>query len=127
MPAAPLGHFCWPELFTSDLIAARAFYTGLLGWAWCEVPSAGGRYALAMLEEDPVAGAFQAPTPLGLPRWNSYVRVAQADEAAGRAKALGGRVMAGPYDVPEVGRMAWIADPETGFTGPGGAADNRRT
>lgn len=115
MPAAPLGHFCWPELFTSDLHAAKAFYTGLFGWAWRDVPTAGGNYVLALLEDEPVGGAFHAPANLGPPRWNSYVRVARADEVAERATALGGRVTAGPYDVPEVGRMAFLAD-------PGGAA-----
>lgn len=111
MPAAPIGHFCWPELFTFDLAVAKAFYSGLFGWIWREVPTAGGNYLIAHLDEDPVAGAFLAPARMGPPRWNSYVRVESADEATGRVKALGGAVTAGPFDVPEVGRMAWLTDP----------------
>jgi predicted enzyme related to lactoylglutathione lyase len=26
------GTFCWPELSTSDPIAAKKFYSGLFGW-----------------------------------------------------------------------------------------------
>jgi hypothetical protein len=115
MPAAAQGHFCWPECFTSDLASAKAFYADLFGWTWREVASAGGNYVIAHLGEDPVAAAFQAPASLGPPRWNNYVQVADADAMAARAVALGGTVTAGPFDVPEVGRMAFLAD-------PGGAA-----
>ena len=115
MPAAPQGHFCWPECFTPDLPSTQDFYTGLFGWAWREVPSAGANYGIAYLGEEAVAAAFQAPASLGPPRWNSYVQVENADDVAARAKALGGSVTAGPFEVPEVGRMAFLAD-------PGGAA-----
>ncbi len=115
MSAAPLGHFCWPELFTPDLAAAKAFYTALFGWSYTDVPSAAGNYTLAKVGEDQVAGAFQAPESMGPPRWNNYVQVASADESAERAKALGGTVIGGPFDVPDVGRMAILQD-------PGGAA-----
>ncbi len=115
MPAAPFGHFCWPELFTSDIAAAKAFYGGLFGWSWREVPSAGGDYLLALLDGDQVGGVFLAPARLGPPRWNSYVQVASADATAEQAKALGATLTAGPFDVPDIGRMAWLTD-------PGGAA-----
>ena len=45
------------------------------------------------------------------PHWNCYVTVASADETAKTAGDNGGTVMAEPFDVMEVGRMAVIADP----------------
>jgi predicted enzyme related to lactoylglutathione lyase len=44
------------------------------------------------------------------PHWNCYVTVASADETTQKAKDLGATVLAEPFDVMEVGRMAVIAD-----------------
>jgi hypothetical protein len=49
------------------------------------------------------------------PHWGSYVAVANADEAAKRATALGGKVLAPAFDVMDAGRMAVLQDP-TGAT-----------
>jgi hypothetical protein len=49
------------------------------------------------------------------PHWNSYVAVENADAAAAKAKQLGGTLLAEPFDVMDVGRMAVIQDP-TGAT-----------
>jgi predicted enzyme related to lactoylglutathione lyase len=45
------------------------------------------------------------------PMWNSYVSVENADESAEKAAALGGTVIAPPFDVFDSGRMAVIQDP----------------
>ena len=45
------------------------------------------------------------------PHWAAYVSVANADEAAEKAKQLGGVVMMEPLDVMEHGRMAVLQDP----------------
>src|SRR5687767_1309492 len=45
------------------------------------------------------------------PFWMVYVAVKNADEAAERVKALGGQVMAPPFDVMDQGRMAVVTDP----------------
>lgn len=45
------------------------------------------------------------------PHWMAYVSVASADDAAGRAKSLGGTVLMGPFDVFDSGRMAVVQDP----------------
>ena len=109
MATAPLGSFCWPERGTGDLERTCAFYAGLFGWTYEEVPSAGGTYRFARLGGDRVAGVLRLPQ--GAPRWNSYVRVAETDASAARAEALGGRLLAGPFEVPGVGRMAFLEDP----------------
>lgn len=111
MPHAALGQFCWPELHTSDLPAARAFYGELLGWEWAAVATAGGQYLLAGLGAEAVGGALQAPPSMGPPRWHSYLRVADADTTAAAAREAGARITAGPYEVEAVGRMAWLEDP----------------
>jgi predicted enzyme related to lactoylglutathione lyase len=45
------------------------------------------------------------------PHWLSYASVKNADEAAAKAKELGGTLMKEPFDVFDVGRMSVIQDP----------------
>ena len=49
------------------------------------------------------------------PHWLGVVGVADTDAIVGRARALGAKVYAGPFDIPGVGRYAILADP-TGAT-----------
>jgi hypothetical protein len=44
--------------------------------------------------------------------WTSYVAVESADASAERCVALGGTLMAGPFDVVDAGRTAVVADPQ---------------
>ncbi len=67
----------------------------------------------------PVAAAYtmrpeerQAGAP---PHWNMYVTVSSADDSAKRAEALGGTIVAPPFDVMDVGRMAVLRDPSGAF------------
>jgi len=111
MTAAPAGHFCWPERLTLDPAPARAFLETLLGWTFEPVPSSGGAYLLAQREGEAVGALLQAPPQAGPPRWNSYVQVVDAEASAREATALGGTLTAGPFEVPGVGRMAFLQDP----------------
>lgn len=49
------------------------------------------------------------------PNWLLYISVENVDASTKRAAAAGGKVLAGPFDVMESGRMAVLADP-TGAT-----------
>ena len=46
------------------------------------------------------------------PSWGVYVTVADCDASVAKAKSLGGQLCAGPFDVPGVGRMAVLQDPQ---------------
>lgn len=110
----PPGTFSWAELATSDAAAAKAFYTELFGWDYEDNPAGdeGQIYSMARRDGHYVAALYSADQP---PHWNSYVTVASADESAAAAAAGGGSIVAEPFDVMDVGRMAVIGD-------PGGAA-----
>ena len=45
------------------------------------------------------------------PHWNLYVTVASVDESVKKAESLGAKVLAPPFDVMDVGRMAVLQDP----------------
>ena len=108
------GTFCWPELATSDYAGAKRFYSGLFGWGVQDNDMGGGEMYGMLKQNDLDTGAVyrmgqeEAGRP---PHWNAYVAVASADEAAARAKQLGGTVLKEPFDVFDIGRMAVIQDP----------------
>ena len=106
----PPGTFSWSELATSDADAAKGFYTELFGWEYEDNPAGdeGQIYTMALRDGHHVAALFKADEP---PHWNCYVTVASVDETAQTADDNGGSVMADPFDVMEVGRMAVITDP----------------
>ena len=110
------GAFSWNELMTSDPEAALAFYSALLGWNSSRMPMPGGDYHVVKVGETAVGGVMAMPPEAragGMPpSWGSYVTVADVDATARRAADLGGKVVHGPHDIPGVGRMAVIVDPQ---------------
>ena len=112
-PNRVLGTFCWHELHTRDRARAVDFYTKLVGW------KATGTGADMYTEwvtpaGDHVGGVMDMPpgVPPEVPAsWNGYVNVEDVDQSAKRAVELGGRVLAPPHDIPNVGRFCPIADP----------------
>jgi uncharacterized protein len=106
---------CWVDTDQPDPERALAFYGGLFGWEFeNRMPEgAGGEYHVARLGGGDVGAVGSVPE--GAPptaHWNTYIWVRHADEAASKAVAAGGQVMAEPFDVMDAGRMAVLSDPE---------------
>ena len=113
------GTFCWVELATSDSAAAKTFYSQLFGWECVDNPMGPDSfYTILRLNGKDVGGLFQLMPEMAAegvpPNWLSYVSVANADEAAEKAKAAGATLMKEPFDVATLGRMAVIQDPTGG-------------
>lgn len=109
----PHGTFCWVELGTTDVGAAKRFYGELLGWEMEDMPIPGGTYTMCRIKGKDVAALFgQSEQERGAPpHWNNYVAVDDLDTATARARGLGATVVAEPFDVMESGRMSVLADP----------------
>lgn len=111
------GTFSWVDLATTDPDGAKRFYGDLFGWRADDQPVGDGRfYTMLYVGDDAVAALYeQGPEQrdAGMPPvWLSYVTVESADDAAARAKELGGAIHMEPFDVMEgVGRMALLGDP----------------
>jgi uncharacterized protein len=110
------GSFCWIELATNDTDAAKKFYNGLFGWEAEDTPAGPDMvYTMLRIRGLDVGAMYKLgkeEAAQGIPpHWNSYVAVASADEAAKKAKSLGGNVLMDAFDVMEHGRMAIIQDP----------------
>jgi predicted enzyme related to lactoylglutathione lyase len=104
----------WVDLQAPDTAAAKAFYGGLFGWSFDDMPMPGnGVYSMAKIGDSEVAAiAPQSPGVAGGPAvWNTYLAVDSADGSAARVAAAGGQVGMEPFDVPGAGRMAFVVDP----------------
>lgn len=112
----PHGTFCWADLATTDLDAAKAFYAALFGWEFEGAPSPSLPYTLITVGDDRIGGLFAQPDDMraaGVPPcWTPYISTESLDEVAARIPGLGGRIICPPFDIPETGRMTTIADPE---------------
>lgn len=114
--SAQPGSFCWVDLHTTDVEAAKAFYSELFGWKTRtdEMPG-GGTYTMLSVGDKIIGGLGGQTEDMKkqgvLPMWTSYVAVASADDAVAKAVELGGTVIAPAFDVMEAGRMAVLLDP----------------
>jgi len=108
------GAFSWSELTTPDPAAAASFYSQLFGWNLSPPMEAMGNYRVANVGEQAVAGIMPPPpgAPAMPPAWSVYITVADADAAAKQCTELGGKVLVPCMDVPTVGRMAVLQDPQ---------------
>jgi len=107
------GNFYWNELMTRDAEKAKAFYGAALGWSFDGMPMPNGTYWIAKMGDKPVGGIFTlGPEHAGMPEmWFAYIAVDDVDARLEKAKAGGGKVMREPFEVPGVGRIAILGDP----------------
>jgi predicted enzyme related to lactoylglutathione lyase len=109
--APPVGAFCWDELGAADPDASLRFYTELFNWrAQREDMGSAGAYTLLHAGATQVGGLLKMQGP---PHtcWLSYAHVADVDGSARQAATLGAKILAGPFDLPGVGRCAVLLDP----------------
>lgn len=110
----PLGVFSWNELMTNDVEGAKKFYGELLGWAMEKYEGCTETdYTMAKANDQDVAGIMAIPPQEAMPPcWGAYVTVSDVDDKTEQAKALGGKIIMGPQDIPNVGRFVVIQDPQ---------------
>jgi uncharacterized protein len=109
------GAFSWCELMTTDPKAATVFYTKLFGWTTEEMSVMPGMtYTVVKAAGKGVGGIMSRPKGAeGIPpHWGSFVTVNDVDAVAKSAQQLGGTVLMGPQDIPNVGRFCVIQDPQ---------------
>jgi predicted enzyme related to lactoylglutathione lyase len=108
------GRFDWYDLMTSDVAAAKAFYSKVIGWKTSKWEQ--GDYELWNVGERGIGGMMplsEDAKKKGMPpHWMAYIETDDADATAKRAQALGGQLLWGPEDIPSVGRFAVLADPQ---------------
>ncbi|MGI9647829.1 MAG: VOC family protein [Acidimicrobiia bacterium] len=108
----------WNELMTDDTAAATQFYTDVFGWRAETTEMPGGLYtsfwADGNVEGNAAAGMMAKTEDMGdFPNyWGVYFSVDDVDAILGAVKDNGGQVLMPPMDIPQVGRMAVVQDPQ---------------
>jgi uncharacterized protein len=109
-----LGRPVWYELMTTDVSAAEKFYDSVVGWSSAPFQGSPEPYTLFKRTGDvQVAGLMKRPDGMNMPPfWSMYVAVPNLDEAVAHIKRLGGSELSPTIDVPTVGRMQMLKDPQ---------------
>ena len=111
------GTFYWNELMTRDVEGAKKFYADTLGWSYdgMPMPGGGGTYWLATMDGEPVGGIFDISGHdyQGVPEsWMAYIAVDDVDARVAKAVKAGAKLMKPAFDVPGVGRIAILTQPD---------------
>ncbi|MEZ5891410.1 MAG: VOC family protein [Xanthobacteraceae bacterium] len=110
------GRFVWYELVTTEIEAAKAFYSKVMGWTPLDASVPGRAYALFAVGNVLVGGLMGLPEEAreagAKPNWLGYVGVDDVAAAADRIERLGGTVLVPPTEVPGVSRFSIFADPQ---------------
>ena len=106
------GVFVWDELGTNDVDGAQRFYEEVFGWTTSDMGPEYGGYRIFSREDTDVAGLMQLPDASIPPHWQPYVAVDDPDATTAKATELGGSTLMEPMDVPKVGRIAVLRDPQ---------------
>jgi predicted enzyme related to lactoylglutathione lyase len=112
------GRFLWHELLARDVAAAAAFYPPVTGWTVQEMSFPGAKEPYTIFAQGAAgrAGAMAYPAAQvaagAKAMWLPYLGTDSVDATAREAVALGATQLMPPTDIPTVGRMAVLMDPQ---------------
>jgi predicted enzyme related to lactoylglutathione lyase len=107
--------FVWHEITTSDVAGAITFYTETLDFGTLEMPMGDmGNYKMLTRGGTPVCGVTEAHSGIA-PHWATYLSVDDVDAKIELTTSKGAKLIVPAMDVPTVGRMAMIQDPQGAY------------
>lgn len=108
--------FIWYELMTSDTEAAKTFYREVVGWEAQPFEGTEQEYSILEAAGRGVGGLMNIPPEAreagARPCWIGYVAVDDVDGAAAGIVEAGGTLHKDIMDIPTVGRIAMVSDPQ---------------
>ena len=113
----PTGDFIWYELMTPDAEGSKAFYDAVVGWNIGEGVAEFGGYRMIGTADGSFTGGVLPITDEmrehgARPTWLGYLNVGDVDRKVADIEAAGGKALLPPTDIPNVGRIAMVADPQ---------------
>ena len=113
----PTGDFIWYELMTPDPEGSKAFYDAVVGWNIGEGVAEYNGYRMIGTADGGFAGGVLPLTEEmqqhgARPNWLGYLHVANVDQSITAIEQAGGKALMPATDIPNVGRIAMIADPQ---------------
>ncbi len=110
------GRFFWYDLMTTDVQGAVDFYGKVTGWTATPFEGGDPGYLMWNTGETMTGGVMNLPEEakqMGAPsHWLAYTEVLDVEETITKATGLGATVRVPPMDIPNVGRMAILVDPQ---------------
>src|SRR5256714_12195041 len=115
--AEPRGDFIWYELLTTDIAGAKSFYDAVVGWNIADKSDFPNDYRMIGRSDGKFAGGAMEITDDmaqhgAKPTWLGYILVADVDRSVASIEQEGGKTYMPPFDIPGVGRVAMVADPQ---------------
>jgi predicted enzyme related to lactoylglutathione lyase len=113
----PKGDFIWYELMTPDAEGAKAFYDAVVGWNISEgAPEFQGYRMIGRSDGGNGGGVLPLTDEMqqhgARPMWLGYISVADVDQAIAAITQAGGKSLMPAFDIPNIGRIALVADPQ---------------
>jgi predicted enzyme related to lactoylglutathione lyase len=107
------GHVGWRELHADDAAAAFGFYADLFGWTRGAAHDMGpmGMYQVFATGGADAGGMMARTAPAAQPTWLYYFNVESIAAGVARVREAGGKVLAGPTEVPGGAWVAQCLDP----------------
>jgi predicted enzyme related to lactoylglutathione lyase len=112
---ALLGRVLWHELLTTDMKGAEKFYANVVGWTMKPFEQSGANAydILHRPDGEGIGGVMRIPEGMNFPpHWGMYIGVPDLDDAVAHIKRMGGSSLSGLIEVPNVGRMETLKDPQ---------------
>jgi predicted enzyme related to lactoylglutathione lyase len=116
------GEFIWYELLTDNSDAAQQFYSAFLGWQVTDSGQPGMNYRILHARDEgtgevqDIGGLMQLTEEMrqggARPVWLGYIGVDDVDGTVASIVAAGGVVQMPAMDIPDVGRIAMVTDPQ---------------
>lgn len=105
------GTFIWLEVRTKDVQKTARIMSEVAGWKISTMPMGDFDYTLASTQHGPIAGIV--PLEKGQRAETiTYVSTDDVDAALARVTKAGGTAAGVPFDVPTIGRMVEVKDPD---------------
>lgn len=114
MDAPKIGEFCWNELATPNVKAAKDFYGKVLGWEFTDHDMGDMTYTMIKRGAKEFGGIWQIPNDQKNeipPHWMGYILVDDVESTLTKAKNEGATVKMPVTPAGDFGRFAIIVDP----------------
>jgi hypothetical protein len=106
----------WYENLTRDVDAAIAFYRGVAGWNTQSWAGMDEPYHMFAVGNAVIGGLMKMPPDAEMPpHWMGYIGTPDVKATTARAEELGGKVWVRLMEIPTVGTLSVIQDPQGAF------------
>ena len=109
-----VGEFCWTELATPDVKAAKDFYGKVFDWKFTDHDMGEMTYTMIKQNDKEFGGIWAIPKDKEKqipPHWMAYILVENLDDSLDKATKNGATIMKPADNAGEMGRFAIITDP----------------